>query len=410
MKPLLLIYTSEFPFGMSETFLETEIIYLAANFNCTIITSNIHDGNIRKIPYGCRVLSIDTSIKIKDKILAMRGVFNNLFWKELIVIEKTYNKKITLAIIKTMLVTLHVAKKIKNQSKELLKGNVENNPVCLYSYWCDDRALAITLLKKETPNLVVFSRMHGWDVYFEASKISYLPFKHFITQELNALFSISQRGINYCKERWIVSDKNIMLSRLGVKAQRFLISNDDKRFLIVSCSSIIKLKRINLIIEALALITDLKITWLHFGDGPELKSLKKMSETILPSNITWEFKGWVSNSGLLDFYKTHSPKLFINVSSTEGIPVSIMEAMSFGIPVIATDVGGSGEIVSNENGFLINANPTPMEITGCIKTLINLPMELERKKKQAYETWQLNYNADTNYKQWVEQIKNLILQ
>ena len=42
--------------------------------------------------------------------------------------------------------------------------------------------------------------------------------------------------------------------------------------------------------------------------------------------------------------------LFLTVSANEGIPVSIMEAQSFGIPVIATDVGGISEIVNNVNG------------------------------------------------------------
>ena len=38
--------------------------------------------------------------------------------------------------------------------------------------------------------------------------------------------------------------------------------------------------------------------------------------------------------------------LFINTSSSEGVPVSIMEALSVGIPIIATDVGGTKEIVT----------------------------------------------------------------
>lgn len=41
------------------------------------------------------------------------------------------------------------------------------------------------------------------------------------------------------------------------------------------------------------------------------------------------------------------------MSDSEGIPVSIMEAMSFGIPVIARNVGGMSEIVNEENGLLL---------------------------------------------------------
>ena len=45
--------------------------------------------------------------------------------------------------------------------------------------------------------------------------------------------------------------------------------------------------------------------------------------------------------------------LFVNMSLSEGIPVSIMEAISFGIPIIATNVGGNAEIVNDETGVLI---------------------------------------------------------
>ena len=59
--------------------------------------------------------------------------------------------------------------------------------------------------------------------------------------------------------------------------------------------------------------------------------------------------------------------MFINVSSTEGIPVSIMEAMSFGIPVIATAVGGTPEIVNNENGYLLSKDPSAKELAEVIQ-------------------------------------------
>ena len=58
-------------------------------------------------------------------------------------------------------------------------------------------------------------------------------------------------------------------------------------------------------------------------------------------------KGNVDNAALLEDYITENYYLFVNVSSSEGIPVSIMEASSVGIPCLATDVGGTGEIISD---------------------------------------------------------------
>ena len=84
-----------------------------------------------------------------------------------------------------------------------------------------------------------------------------------------------------------------------------------------------------------------------------MNQIKEMSRE-LPENIKIDFRGNVKNSDLLEVYKNNQFDLFLNVSLSEGIPVSIMEALSFGIPCIATDVGGTKEIViDGYNGWLL---------------------------------------------------------
>ncbi|NCO54621.1 MAG: glycosyltransferase, partial [Bacteroidetes bacterium] len=67
--------------------------------------------------------------------------------------------------------------------------------------------------------------------------------------------------------------------------------------------------------------------------------------------------------------------LFINVSESEGIPVSIMEALSAGIPVIATNVGGTNEIVNNDVGFLIDKEFEINTAVNIINNYLNSPIE-----------------------------------
>ena len=95
--------------------------------------------------------------------------------------------------------------------------------------------------------------------------------------------------------------------------------------------------------------------------------------------------------------------MFINVSSSEGLPVSIMESSSCGLPTIATDVGGTGEIVSDGvNGRLISANPMPREIAAAVEEFARMDSDaFDRWSAAARETWATHFDSDRNYRQFV---------
>ena len=59
----------------------------------------------------------------------------------------------------------------------------------------------------------------------------------------------------------------------------------------------------------------------------------------------------------MDYYiKNNHFDVFINLSKFEGLPVSIIEAISFGVPVFATDAGGSREAVNYRTCKLFKNN------------------------------------------------------
>ena len=106
----------------------------------------------------------------------------------------------------------------------------------------------------------------------------------------------------------------------------------------------------------------------------------------------------VSNEKILDFYAEQFVDLFINLSDSEGIPVSIMEALSAGIPVLATNVGGTGECVGQENGFLVEKITPVEEIASVVYNYFVSNAEcIIRKRTIAYEFWKGNYEAGKNY-------------
>lgn len=76
------------------------------------------------------------------------------------------------------------------------------------------------------------------------------------------------------------------------------------------------------------------------------------------------------------------------MSETEGVPVSIMEAFSVGIPALATDVGGVAELVNGQNGALLSAEVTIGEIAQKIQYFSELANEkMQAYRQAAFETW-----------------------
>lgn len=406
---ILFLVTAGFPYGNSETFLENEIESLCKEFDkVVIITHDIISERKRNTHDSVEIHRLNYSVKGIQKLKSIFFIFNPIFWNELRIIRKTYNKKISLVIFKTALISLFNAKCLAYKYLKIAK-NYENSNHYFYSYWSNDSAIAISLLKKENSTIISVSRIHGWDVYFETSICNYLPYRHFLSMNLNSIYSISEDGINYCRNTWQIPNKNrIQLSRLGVRKQEALSENNDV-FTIVSCSNVIPLKRVELIYQSVKLASvDRKIRWIHYGDGVNFKKLQEGVNVENSSSLEVILKGRLENSVVLEEYKTIKPNLFINLSTSEGVPVSIMEAMSFGIPVIATDVGGTGEIVNKENGILLSSDSTSHEVASIIEKFQKLSNEDKvKKRKSAYSTWENEFNADENYSEFVERIINL---
>ncbi|MGB1316926.1 MAG: glycosyltransferase [Flavobacteriales bacterium] len=410
----LFIVCSNFPYGYGEPFLEVEMEYLVHRFDSVTIcpTQKSEEGKTFSVPDGVKVVPVFSEVSFTEKLLNLwRLVFDPELRAELSVIVNKYHSTITIGKLKTMLVSKLRALRIAKKLAGLFWQN-DLEQVYLYSYWSDDAALAIAYLKSENSALTAFSRLHGWDLYFERSSYHYLPFRKTIFNELDAVFAISENGRNYLLSHFdnIIVKGRVLQSRLGIrtvdKTENY--SKSFRRFKLVSCSNLIAIKRVNLIIEALSKIEDLEVDWVHFGDGEEAESIKRMAVKELgqKENIEFHFPGRVPNWQVLKYYSEHMVDLFISLSRYDGIPVSIMEAMSFGIPTIGTDVGGVSEIVINgKTGFLLDQEIDPEHVAELVENVAKMsPIEYESMRNQAQKMWGTFYSADVNYPEFCEKV------
>ena len=141
---------------------------------------------------------------------------------------------------------------------------------------------------------------------------------------------------------------------MGVDNSDYIKKFHEKdEMVIASCSSVIKIKRLDIIIDFIQIIhSKIKVRWLHIGEGNLMKEMKSIADRKL-LNLQFQFLGNIDNKEVLSIYRENDVDFFINMSDSEGIPVSIMEAFSLGIPVIARDVGGIHEVVNESNGFIV---------------------------------------------------------
>lgn len=405
MNKKLVLFTADFPYGTGETFLETEIIFLCKAFEEVVIIPQNTMNHIRIIPSNCKVEQIILDYSFKTRVKSSFNLLNPIVWKELKRIKTVYKKKISSAILKTMLVSFERAKKVEKHIHNRFGKQIDTT--LFYSYWCDDAALGITLACYKNKAIKGISRTHGWDTYFDVHHNKYLPFRTFISENLTGLFPISEKGKEVIKSVWKAKTDKVFIVKLGTINSLNPTNEPSGIFKLVSCSSVISVKRVHLIVDALKLIKNRFIEWIHFGDGDLMEDIMKQLPN-LPETIIVTLKGRVSNDKIYENYVSSQPHLFINVSSSEGIPVSIMEAMSFGIPVIATSVGGTSEIVSNESGYLLSANPTPEEIAQQIERFMNMDeIEYRRYSANAYKIWNEQYNAEKNYSDFTSFILTL---
>jgi glycosyltransferase involved in cell wall biosynthesis len=97
----------------------------------------------------------------------------------------------------------------------------------------------------------------------------------------------------------------------------------------------------------------------------------------------------------LDFYTEQPFDLFVNVSASEGVPFSIMEAFSVGIPVMATNVGGTGEIVNEQVGMLL---PSDINLAGLVQKITDFyNFSTEQKqgmRQECYNQYINKWNAE----------------
>jgi glycosyltransferase involved in cell wall biosynthesis len=395
----LIVITTKFPYFNTEAFLESEYHFLQKAFDEVTFLPLIK-GICREQCQNATICDAYANLyshklPFMYKVVSSKNYYSSL-WKHR---TKIFEKH---RIANTFKQEVHyqIFKKLVSANFSLF-----DDKTIVYSYWFNAPVYALLKLKEELGlKYKVVCRAHRYDVYDENGE---MPNRAYCIRTINKVFPISQDAINYFTNKYGHPEKYV-LSRLGVKDFGCIAQpSESNSFHVLSVSQVHPRKRIREIYESVIEFSirhpEKIITWTHFGDGKQLNDFMLWATSHNVPNLTIEVKGRVANTDILNYIGETPLDVFINLSVSEGVPVSIMEAQSFGLPVIATDVGGTREVMTNTNGILLSSYPTIAEVADAMDQIFYNQFN----RKVIKESWKKISDADLNYSTFVKQLSIL---
>ena len=174
------------------------------------------------------------------------------------------------------------------------------------------------------------------------------------------------------------------ITKIEPKTNTFIINNSvqiprntakycNRDFKILFLGVLIERKGVVDLIEAIKILDDKgkidNAKFLVAGSGKEETNLKNRVKEYKIEKY-FDFLGWIDNEKKKQLLL--NSQALILPSYNEGLPMAILEAISYGLPVIATDVGDVSEaVINNENGYLCKAGDIE-SLSICIQKLLNI--------------------------------------
>lgn len=297
-------------------------------------------------------------------------------------------------------------------ARMISNGELDPQRTLFYTFWFDFATVGLALLA-DRYDLAIVSRAHGYDIREENS--AWL--RDLTLSRIKALYPACDASTAILHERWPCYTDVIQTARLGSRSP-FPASVTDSfdGMTLVSCSRPVEIKRIECVAALAARLArdyDRPVKWIHIGgdDG----GLYERCERIVSSaaGLTVEWAGELDNDSVHRLYATRHIDWHILMSRTEGgVPVSIGEAMSYGIPVVATSVGGVPElVVDGVSGLLVSPDVSPSTdddlIIRTAERIIRVSSDQEtysRIRRGACEIWATRYDAGPLRREFVRNL------
>lgn len=216
--------------------------------------------------------------------------------------------------------------------------------------------------------------------------------------------TVSNHNRDYLIRSCSLPENTVRVVHCGIDLSKFpfrvrtLTRNQKIRILTVA--RLEHVKGIDLLLQTCRLLLDRNVDfeWQIVGDGSRGSELKKLHNR-LELGSTVKFVGAEPHARVIERYTTAD--LFVLTSRREGIPVSVMEAMATGLPVIVPNVTGLPELVDHDCDGVLVPPGDPHAIASAVIKLISDPCKYEELSKSSRLKISKQFNIQETTKQLV---------
>jgi colanic acid/amylovoran biosynthesis glycosyltransferase len=411
----VLLVTSAYPYGHGETFVKAELDHLSKYFGKIELVPCSFPGGLppRQVAQEVNLAYAAKrwgALRTVHVLSAFAMALAKYRWrKDLVHIVRHDHRYVNL---KELARALYRACAFERfLETQIIKNNREIDLV--YFYWMVPEIMgAIGFRQSSRRPISIVSRVHSGDIYEHLRKGNYIGLRESIAEGVDGIYCISGFAQSYLASKYPPVADRLRIARLGVDDPGYVNRQpDDDQLSIVTCSFVVREKRLHLVVAAVLFLLEqeplLRIKWTHIGDGELFDQLRAEVEEKIGDRALVVFTGFLPQHRVMELYRDERFDVIVNVSDSEGIPVSLMEASSAGIPMIATDVGGNSEIVNAANGILIAADPDIASIAAALLLFRDKPLA-SAYRKQARSSWEEMYDARKNYDAFGQDLVRLV--
>ncbi len=278
-----------------------------------------------------------------------------------------------------------------------------------HGYKCD---ILLGFIPKKIRRIPLVSTIHGWTNTGEISKLGLYEYVDALSLKyVDAVCVVNQAMHEHPRLKKLQGKLHVIPNGIPPLANDVLVPEDEiadfcrKGFTVVSIGRLSREKGYRYLIEAFAqfLEHDGESRLLIIGEGEDrkileshIKDLGLTSKVLMPG---YREKAW-----------QYLPlcKVFVLSSLTEGLPITLLEAMQIGLPVVATAVGGIPQLITHgETGLLVPSRDPDVICRSIYKIYLNdsFSKNIAKKSKDLvrnkYSSSRMALDYDMNYKRYV---------